>query len=243
MPRPVRSGGRRHPSPPRLRPSPGRDEHGATARGRLVGRGSVARPSPDRRAGPARQSRSRPRPAATAQDGREPCRGPAGPRRQRGRPGRRAAPAPEQETPPRERAGHRREDQHPGEHRADEDRLVLGAELRDGPLLDRSRRQVDHRRADGQHGRGRRVGERGDQVARSDAEERREDAVRGEDDPALMGGFVARPPTDCRLRGAPTLRQARRLEVLGDVRWSRGRPGRRGTPGRRRRLPTVRRRS
>ena len=86
--------------------------------------------------------------------------------------------AAQQEATTSEDAGDGRQHQDAREHRADQDRLVLGAELRDRPLLDRRGRQVDDRRADREHGRGRRVGERGHEVARRDAEQRREDAVR-----------------------------------------------------------------
>jgi hypothetical protein len=51
----------------------------------------------------------------------------------------------------RDDARHGGEQEHAGGHRADQHGLVGRAELPDRQLLDRRRRQVDHRRPDGQH--------------------------------------------------------------------------------------------
>ena len=72
-------------------------------------------------------------------------------------------------------------------HRADEHRLVGGAELPDRPLLERGRRQVDDGRADREHGRGGRHGEGGDEVGGREADDRREHAVRRVEQRAGVG--------------------------------------------------------
>ena len=71
-----------------------------------------------------------------------------------------------------EQAGDGGEQQHDDQHRADQDRLVGVPNCADRPLLERGRREVDDGRADREHRRGRRVGQRGDEVAGGDPDER-----------------------------------------------------------------------
>ena len=57
----------------------------------------------------------------------------------------------EAERPPREEPRDAREHEDAGEDGADQDRLVVGAEVGDRPVLDRCRRVVDHQLTDGEH--------------------------------------------------------------------------------------------
>ena len=88
------------------------------------------------------------------------------------------------EPAPREQPRDRGEHQHPAHHRADEDALVVAAELPDRALLERRRRQVDDLGADREHRRGRRVQQRGHEVAGRHADEGREDPEQGVGEPA-----------------------------------------------------------
>ena len=92
------------------------------------------------------------------------------------------------EPAPGQQPGDRGEHEHAEQHRADQDRLVVGAELRDRPLLERGRRQVDDRRADREHRRGRGLGERGDEVAGGDPHEGGQDAEAGVRESVPHGG-------------------------------------------------------
>ena len=72
------------------------------------------------------------------------------------------------------------EHEHAEQYRPDEDRLVVGPEVGDRPVLDRGRGVVDHQLTDREHRRRGRLGERGHEVTDAGPGEGREHAVQGE---------------------------------------------------------------
>ena len=93
-------------------------------------------------------------------------------------------------------AGDGGQQQHDQRHRADQHQLVGAAELPDGPLLERGGREVDDGRADGEHRRRRRHGQRRDQVGGGETDDGGEHAVRrvaqGARPGPLVGGVHGR---------------------------------------------------
>ena len=123
-----------------------------------------------------------------------------------------------------------REHEHAAHDRADQDRLVLVAELADRPLLHRRGRQVDDLGADGQDRRGRGVQQRGDEVPRADADEGREDPEQGIEQAAFhMPVFGAEAPFGLPLLGWQRLR-LRHADLAPSGRARRPRPRPRRAP-------------
>ena len=129
----------------------------------------------------------------------------------------------------REHAGDAGEQEDADQHRADEDRLVVGAEVGDRPVLDRGRGVVDDGLADGEDRRGRRLGDRGHEVPDAHARQRGQDAEQGV---AQCGQhtewFVAAARPGLRRCGRPGgWKDARHDRPFDRLRTSRARPLRR----------------
>ena len=165
-------------------------------RGRRLGRrrGATAR----QRAGPAARARRR-RPPSRRAPARPRARRPwAGWGGRPGEPGQQHDEADAEGEPAAgEQSGQGGQREGHDEHGPLQDELVVGAEVRDRPLLDRCRGEVDDRRPDGEHRRGGGVEEAGGQVAGGDAGHGGEDPAEGVSEADHAVWFVAGPRSGC----------------------------------------------